>query len=43
MDAVITLAQLTVALAALGVISKAVMGRLGELGLFQRSGLQQQA
>ncbi len=43
MDTVITMGGLVVALAAFGVISKAIMGRLGELGLFQRSEFQQQA
>ena len=43
MDTVITMGELVIALAALGVISKAVIGRLGELGMFQRSELQQQA
>ena len=43
MDTVITMGELVIALAALGVISKAIIGRLGELGLFQRSELQRQA
>ncbi len=42
MDTVITIGELVIALAAFGVISKAVIGRLGELGMFQRSDLQQQ-
>ncbi len=41
MDTVITVGELVIALAAFGVISKAVIGRLGEM--FQRSELQQQA
>ena len=43
MDTVITMGELVIALAALGVISKAIIGRVGELGLFQRSEFQQQA
>ena len=43
MDTVITMGELVIALAAFGVISKAIIGRVGELGLFQRSELQQQA
>ena len=42
MDTVITMGELVIALAALGVISKAVIGRLGELGMFRRSEVQQQ-
>ena len=42
MDTVITMGELVIALAAFWVISKAVIGRLGELGMFQRSEFQQQ-
>ena len=36
MDTVITMGGLIVALSAFGVISKALIGRLGELGLWRR-------
>ena len=43
METAITALELAVALAAFGVIFKAVIGRLGELGFFQRSEIQQQS
>ena len=42
METAIAVLELAVALATFGVISKGIIGRLGELGFFKRSQIQQQ-